>query len=41
MNTGVAFTALQYLYLETQVFVMRLNAVYGTSTCHFPSLWFG
>ncbi len=27
---GVAFTALQYLYLETQVFVMRLNAVYGT-----------
>lgn len=27
---GVAFTALQYLYLETQVLVMRLNAVYGT-----------
>lgn len=27
---GVAFTLLQYLYLETQVFVMRLNAVYGT-----------
>ncbi len=27
---GVAFTALQYLYLETQVFVIRLNAVYGT-----------
>lgn len=27
---GIAFTVLQYLYLETQVFVMRLNAVYGT-----------
>lgn len=27
---GIAFTALQYLYLETQVFVIRLNAVYGT-----------
>lgn len=27
---GLAFTVLQYLYLETQVFVMRLNAVYGT-----------
>lgn len=27
---AVAFTLLQYLYLETQVMVMRLNAVYGT-----------
>ncbi len=27
---GIAFTLLQYLYLETQVFVMRINAVYGT-----------
>ena len=27
---GVAFSVLQYLYLETQVFVMRLNTVYGT-----------
>lgn len=27
---GIAFTALQYLYLETQVLVMRQNAVYGT-----------
>jgi len=26
---GIAFTILQYLYLETQVLVMRLNAVYG------------
>lgn len=28
--SGVAFTVLQYLYIETQVFVMRQNAVYGT-----------
>ena len=27
--SGFAFTVLQYLYLETQVFVTRLNAVYG------------
>ena len=27
--SGVAFTILQYLYLETQVFVTRLNAIYG------------
>ncbi len=27
---GAAFSVLQYLYLETQVFVMRLNTVYGT-----------
>lgn len=27
--SGVAFTILQYLYLETQVMVMRINAVYG------------
>lgn len=27
--SGVAFTVMQYLYLETQVFVTRLNAVYG------------
>ena len=26
---GVAFTVLQYLYLETQVMVVKLNAVYG------------
>jgi len=26
---GVAFTMLQYLYLETQVLVTRINAVYG------------
>lgn len=28
--SGLAFTLLQYLYLETQVMVTRLNAVYGT-----------
>ncbi len=27
--SGMAFTVLQYLYLETQVFVTRLNMVYG------------
>ncbi|MFA7117096.1 MAG: YihY/virulence factor BrkB family protein [Bacteroidales bacterium] len=27
--TALAFTIIQYLYLETQVFVARLNAVYG------------
>ena len=27
---GMAFTALQYLYLETQILVTRLNGVYGT-----------
>ena len=27
--SGVAFTIMQYLYLETQVFVTRLNAIYG------------
>lgn len=27
--SGLAFTVLQYLYLETQVFVTRLNMVYG------------
>jgi len=26
---GVAFTVLQYLYLETQLMVVRINAVYG------------
>jgi len=26
---GIAFTLLQYLYLETQVFVTNINAVYG------------
>ena len=26
---GIAFTLLQYLYLETQVMVVKLNAVYG------------
>ncbi len=30
MISGVAFTILQYLYLETQLLVTRLNAVYGT-----------
>lgn len=29
MISGLAFTVLQYLYLETQVFVTRLNMVYG------------
>ncbi len=28
--SGLVFTLLQYLYLETQLFVTRLNAVYGT-----------
>lgn len=28
--SGVAFTILQFLYLETQVMVIRINAVYGT-----------
>lgn len=27
--SGLAFTVLQYLYLETQIFVTRLNMVYG------------
>lgn len=27
--SGLAFTLLQYLYLETQVFVTRLNTIYG------------
>lgn len=27
---GIAFTVLQYLYLETQMFVSRKNAIYGT-----------
>ncbi len=27
--SGVAFTVVQYMYLETQVFVSRMNAVYG------------
>lgn len=26
---GIAFTVLQYLYLETQLLVTRINAVYG------------
>ena len=26
---AIAFTAMQYMYLETQVFVTRLNAIYG------------
>lgn len=29
MISGIVFTLLQYLYLETQVFVTRLNMVYG------------
>lgn len=28
--SGIAFTILQYIYLETQVVVTRLNTVYGT-----------
>ena len=28
--SGIAFTILQYMYLETQVMVTRINAVYGT-----------
>ena len=28
--SGIAFTILQFLYLETQVLVTRVNAVYGT-----------
>ena len=27
--SGVAFTVMQYLYLETQVFVSRMNGIYG------------
>ena len=27
--SGMAFTLMQYLYLETQVFVTRLNGIYG------------
>jgi len=27
--SGIAFTLMQYLYLETQVFVTRLNSIYG------------
>jgi len=27
--SGVAFTIMQYLYLETQVFVTRINGIYG------------
>lgn len=29
MFSGVAFTIMQYLYLETQVFVTRLNGIFG------------
>ncbi len=29
MLTGLAFTVVQYLYLETQILVSRLNGVYG------------
>lgn len=27
--SGVLFTILQYLFLETQIFVSRLNTIYG------------
>lgn len=27
--SGIAFTIMQYLYLETQVFVTRLNGIFG------------
>lgn len=27
--SGIAFTVIQYLYLETQVFVTRMNGIYG------------
>jgi len=27
--SGIAFTILQYFYLETQLFVTRLNTIYG------------
>ncbi|MFA6676156.1 MAG: YihY/virulence factor BrkB family protein [Bacteroidales bacterium] len=30
LMTGIAFTVIQYLYIETQVMVTRLNGVYGT-----------
>ena len=30
MFSGLAFTVMQFLYLETQVLVTRLNGVYGT-----------
>ena len=30
LMSGLAFTVLQYLYLETQIFVGRLSTVYGT-----------
>ena len=29
LPAGMAFTLMQYMYLETQVFVTRLNAIYG------------
>lgn len=29
MYSGIAFTIMQYLYLETQVFVTRINGIYG------------
>ena len=29
LMTGIVFTCFQYIYLETQLFVSRLNAVYG------------
>ncbi len=29
MYSGTAFTIMQYLYIETQVFVSRLNGIYG------------
>ena len=28
--SGIIFTVLQYIYLETQLLVTRINAVYGT-----------
>ena len=27
--SGIAFTIVQYMYLETQVFVTRLNGIFG------------
>lgn len=38
--SSLAFTAVQYLYLETQMFVSRMNAVYGVFAA-IPLLWYG
>jgi membrane protein len=38
--SGIAFTLMQYLYIETQVMVTRLNAIYGAfAAVPFFMIW--